>query len=328
VDGKCSACISHENRPEIDWDAREDDLQQLLDRHDGKCIVPSSGGKDSTYQVITLLNMGADVTVVTARTCHLTDIGRENIDNLARFAPTIEVVPNMADRAELNRAGLDMVGDISLPEHWAIFSTPFRMAVQLGIPLIMYGENPQSQYGGPMTELGAKIMTRRWTHEFGGFLGMRPSDITGMDMSYYTLPGNLEGIEAHFLGAYIPWDSHHNAEVAMAHGMRTFGKPPSEANWWEWENLDNAQTGVHDYLMYLKYGYGRVAAQMSVDIRTGRMSRDDGLKLLERMDGKYPSYYAGVSLEEILGRIGITVDRFDNLVERYAGAQNNPAVTG
>ena len=70
VDGKCSACISHENRPEIDWDAREDDLQQLLDRHDGKCIVPSSGGKDSTYQVITLLNMGADVTVVTARTCH------------------------------------------------------------------------------------------------------------------------------------------------------------------------------------------------------------------------------------------------------------------
>ena len=67
---------------------------------------------------------------------------------------------------------------------------------------------------------------------------------------------------------------------------------------------------------------------MSVDIRTGRMSRDDGLKLLERMDGKYPSYYAGVSLEEILGRIGITVDRFDNLVEQYAGAQNNPAVAG
>ena len=317
VNGQCSACISYENRPEIDWDSRKKDLLHLLDRFDGKVIVPSSGGKDSTYQVITLLNYGADVTVVTARTCHLTDIGRRNIDNLSRYAPTIEVVPNMTDRAELNRMGLDMVGDISLPEHWAIFSTPFRMAKDLGIHLIMYGECPQNQYGGPMGSEQALQMTRRWTHEFGGFLGMRPSDVTGMDMSFYTLPENLDGIEAHFLGQYLPWDSHHNAEIAMAHGMETLGKPPSAANWWEWENLDNAQTGLHDYFMYLKYGYGRAAAQMSVDIRTGRLTRSEGLKMLKIMDGKFPNYYAGVSTEEIVNRIGITIDRLHHIEEQF-----------
>ena len=72
--------------------------------------------------------LGAEVTVVTARTCHLTEIGRQNIDNLARYARTIEVTPNMTVRAKLNRLGLELVGDISWPEHAAIFSTPFSVA--------------------------------------------------------------------------------------------------------------------------------------------------------------------------------------------------------
>src|SRR6185295_336946 len=162
IDGECAACRAYARRPQIDWDARKASLVALLDRHDGRCIVPSSGGKDSTYQVMTLLGLGADVTIVTARTCHLTSVGRANIDNLARHARTIEVVPNMAVRAKLNRLGLEMVGDISWPEHCAIFTTPFKVAALLGIPLIFYGENPQDQYGGPMGSEEAMQLTMRW----------------------------------------------------------------------------------------------------------------------------------------------------------------------
>ncbi len=72
VDGVCSACLSYANRPAIDWDARKAQLLELLDRHDGRCIVPSSGGKDSTYQALTLLELGAKPIIVTATTCHLT----------------------------------------------------------------------------------------------------------------------------------------------------------------------------------------------------------------------------------------------------------------
>ena len=76
INGVCSACITYANRLKVDWAALERLLLELLDRHHGECIVPSSGGKDSTYQAVTLKAMGADVLVVTARTCQLTDIGR------------------------------------------------------------------------------------------------------------------------------------------------------------------------------------------------------------------------------------------------------------
>lgn len=325
VDGICSACHSYAKRPKIDWEQRRQDLMRLLEIHNGRVIVPSSGGKDSTYQVLTLVNMGADVTVVTASTCHLTLVGRLNIDNLARYARTVEITPDRAVRAKLNRLGLELVGDISWPEHASIFSTPFRYAVAANIPLIMYGENPQSQYGGPPGTDEARQMTRRWTQEFGGFLGLRPSDFVGQEgiterqMKDYELPSQTDmdriGVEAHFLGQYIPWDSHRNAQVAADAGM--IQTNPSDANWWPAENLDNAQTGIHDYFMFLKYGFGRGCQQISVDVRSGLVPREFALKWVEKHDGKFPSVYMGVYLHDILERIGMTMSGFNAAVERF-----------
>lgn len=315
VDGVCSACISYASRPDIDWEDRKADLMALLDRHDGRCIVPSSGGKDSTYQVVKLLELGADVTVVTATTCHLTAIGRHNIDNLSRYARTIEVSPNKTVRAKLNRLGLELVGDVSWPEHVSIFTTPFRVAADMGIDLMFYGENPQNQYGGPLGTEEARQLTERWRSEFGGFLGLRPADLVGMhgiterDMQDYVLPATTGPMEAHFLGQYLPWDAHDNARVAKSCGMEFF--LPSVANWWEFENLDNAQTGLHDYFMYLKYGYGRGCAQISVDVRAGLISREDAMEWVEQHDGQFPKVYAGVSIGEVLDRIEVTdLDRY------------------
>lgn len=329
VDGVCQACINYANRPQIDWAARQRALEELLDRFHGECIVPSSGGKDSTYQVMKLLQLGAHVTVVTARTCHLTPIGRANIDNLARHARTIEVVPNMAVRAKLNRLGLEMVGDISWPEHVAIFTTPFRMAADLRIPLIIYGENPQDQYGGPLGSEQSKQMGGRWRSEFGGFLGLRPSDLVGVeglterDMADYMLPVHELNLEAHFLGAYIPWDSHDNAEKAMQAGLEPFrdrdgiARAPATANLWPAENLDNAQTGLHDHFMYRKYGYGRGCAQASVDVRSGLATREVALQWVEVNDGAFPYQYAGVVFEDVLDRIEITKHQLYDLMDRY-----------
>jgi N-acetyl sugar amidotransferase len=325
VDGVCSACLTYEKRPAIDWDARRSELLALLERHNGRCIVPSSGGKDSTWQVLTLLELGAEVTVVTASTCHLTPIGRANIDNLAWYARTIEISPKKSVRAKLNRLGLTMVGDISWPEHVAIFSTPFKAAVDLGIPLIFFGENPQAEYGGPLGSEDARQMTRRWTMEYGGFLGLRPSDMVGVDgiterdMQEYMLPSDADmqalGVEAHFLGQYLEWDSRRNAEVAIAHGMKA--QRPTLANWWDAENLDNAQTGIHDHAMYRKFGYGRGCAQISVDVRAGLVSREEALKWVLQHDGLYPFEYAGVQQNEVLDRIDMRVKDFFEILHNF-----------
>jgi hypothetical protein len=333
IDGECSACVSYRKRATIDWEAREQELIDILDRHDGRCIVPSSGGKDSHWQVLKLLELGADVTIVTARTCHLTEIGRKNIDNLARYARTIEVVPNMTVRAKLNRLALEMVGDISWPEHAAIFSTPIKLATDLGIKLLFYGECPQEAYGGPVGSDEAKKMTRRWTTEFGGFLGLRPSDFVGIegittrDMEDYeplriNWDGSVHGhaldwdVEPYFLGQFYEWDSRRNGDVAVEHGMRTM--LPTSCNLWHFENLDNAQTGIHDLFMRLKYGFGRGCQQISVDVRSGYFNRESALAWVESHDKPTVGAYAGVEFSEILGRIGMTREAFDACVERFS----------
>lgn len=316
--GQCSACRSVKaKQEEIDWYERELELSRLLDRFHGEVIVPSSGGKDSTYQAIRLKEMGADVTAVTARTCHLTPIGRKNIDNLAKHVRTIEVVPDMTVRATLNRLGLELVGDISWPEHASIFTIPLRVAADIGTKLVMYGECPQAEYGGPQGSEQARQMTSRWISEFGGFLGLRPSDFVGMngitkrDMDDYSLPSGLEeaGIEAHFLGAYEPWDSHRNAEVAINNGMSVMpgGIPPSRANFWVAENLDNLQTIIHDHAMYRKYGFGRFASQISVDVRHGLISKQEADALVCAYDGLLTEEYAGVQVHQALSNIDITI---------------------
>lgn len=337
VDGECSACISYRKRPEIDWEDRKNQLAQRFWEARAvrsqtplwDCIVPSSGGKDSHYQVLTLKSLGYRPLVVTAETCHLTDIGERNITNLARHADTIVVKHRVDVRRKLNRIGLEQVGDISWPEHVAIFTVPFRMAVELRIPLIFYGENPQNQYGGPMNAADAMEMTARWRSEFGGFLGMRATDmigekgITREDMMYYEMPTAQEmanvGVQAHFLGQYIPWDSRTNASVAMDAGMTvpTFG--PYEGAWWEFENLDNAQTAVHDHIMWRKYGYTRAQAQLSVDVRTGRIGRDEAIDVYNDLARELPPSYCGEGLGLVLDELGLSLRDYHSI----AGAFTN-----
>lgn len=314
VDGECSACVNFRNRPEIDWEAREVELIKILEKapKNGSgfdCIVPSSGGKDSTAQVLMLLDLGAKPLVVTATTDYLTPIGRRNIDNLARFATTVEYTPNRTVRATLNRLGLEIVGDISWPEHAAIFSVPFRAARDHGIPLIFYGESPQREYGSPLGAEQALTMTKRWVSEFGGLLGMRPVDFIGMegiteaDMMPYMMPSDedMAKIDAYFLGQFLPWDSHENAKLAIANGFQV--GTPSYANYWSFENLDNALTGLHDHGCYRKYGFGRMCVQLSVDIRNGRITREEAMRIIERDDGVFPYVYAGVPLTEVLAHL-------------------------
>ena len=187
-EGICNACRNYENRKNVDWDERKKELMAILDRYRSKdgsnwdCIIPVSGGKDSTYQVVTMLELGMNPLCVTATTCDLTDIGRRNIENIKKMGVDyIEVTTNRIVRAKLNRIGLLEVGDISWPEHVSIFTVPVRMAVNFNIPLIIWGENSQNEYGGPAAAVENNVLDRRWLEEFGGMLGLRVNDLVGQE---------------------------------------------------------------------------------------------------------------------------------------------------
>ena len=282
-EGICNACRSYEGRKEIDWDQRAVDLEQVLEKYRNRsgtnwdCIVPVSGGKDSTYQVVRMLQFGLNPLCVTSTTCDLTTIGRKNIENLKHLGVDyIEFSPNPLVRAKLNRIGLLQVGDISWAEHVGIFTIPVRAAVQFNVPLIVWGENSQNEYGGPAAAAGNNVLNRRWLEEFGGLLGLRVTDMVGQEgieakhLISYTYPTDEElarvGVTGLFLGHYIPWDGLSNTLISVANGFTSYEKA-AEGSLVNYENLDNYQTGIHDYFKYLKFGFGRTTDHACLHIR-------------------------------------------------------------
>lgn len=322
--GECLACIAYRKRSEIDWDAREQDLLRILEQANGRAIVASSGGKDSHWIALKLLELGAKITVVTATTDHLTPIGRRNIDNLARYADTIEVTPNQTVRRKIARIGLRTVGDISYGEHMAIWATPMKMAVKLGCPLVFYGECPQNEIAGPKGTEQAQTMDRRWVHELGGLLGLRAHDLIGQDgiteadIEPYLLPNEAEmaKFKVYWLGSFLPWDGLNNAVVARDYGFEWYHEEV-EGGVGKYESLDNAQTGIHEWFKFLKYAYMRPTDMCSLAVRRGRMTREDALEIVAERE-TFPVTYIGVSYKEVLGRIGVDPSEFRELCRKFA----------
>lgn len=333
TDGVCSACRSFENRKTVDWSARYSELKHILDKYISKdgsnwdCIVPVSGGKDSTYQVIQMIKLGLNPLCVTSTTCDLTDIGRYNIDNIKKLGVDyVEISPNPIIRSKLNRVGLMQVGDISWPEHVGIFTIPVRAAVQFKIPLIVWGENSQNEYGGPAAAAENNILNRRWLEEFGGLLGMRVTDLIGQDgiehkhLINYIYPSDDElkqvGVTGLFLGHYIPWDGLTNALISQANGFHTYHKIV-EGSMVNYENLDNYQTGIHDYFKFLKFGFARATDIACLHVRRNRLSRYDAVDIVRNLDGKFPWEYLGKSLSDILKPLGLDIDKFIRVCDNF-----------
>ncbi len=331
--GICSACRSFAARDDIDWHARRQEFLDVVEQYrssDGSnydCIVPVSGGKDSTYQVLRLLEVGLNPLCVTAMTDSLSDIGRRNLDNIKDLGVDhIEVTMNPVVRRRLNKLALTQVGDISWPEHVTIFTVPVRIAVQLGIRLIVWGENPQNEYGGPAAASEHQTLNRRWLEEFGGLLGLRVSDLIELEgierrhLIQYLYPSDEElsrsGVTGVFLGHYFPWDGWTNALLAQAHGFESLPHLV-EGSLASYENLDNHQTGIHDYFKYLKFGFGRATDIANNHIRRGRLSREDAVTIVRRHDGAFPWTCLGRPLADILGEIDMTVEAFQKVCDQF-----------
>jgi len=330
--GVCNACRAYEQRTQVDWDARRAELLALLDRYrqggsNWDCIVPVSGGKDSTYQVIRMLQLGLNPLCVTATTCDLAPIGRQNIENIKRLGVDyVEFSPNPLVRARLNRIGLTEVGDISWPEHVGIFTIPVRAAVQYNVPLIVWGENSQNEYGGPASAADNNVLTRRWLEEFGGLLGLRVSDLSatyGIETRHllpYQYPSDEElqrvGVTGLFLGHYIPWDGLSNALIAQANGFLSLDRAV-EGSMVNYENLDNHQTGIHDYFKFLKFGFSRATDISCLHVRRGRITREDAIQIVKARDGVFPWTYLGKPLADILDPLEMSVDEFKTVCDRF-----------
>lgn len=333
--GICHGCLAYKNREKIDWNEKREKFIKIIEKYKNKnshdCIIPVSGGKDSHYQVIKCLEYGLNPLCVTATTDKLSEIGRYNIENLKKLGVDhIEISTDPVIRRKINKFTLETIGDISWAEHLTIFTIPVKISCHFKIPLLIWGENPQNENGGPIEKENEIELNRSWLEEFGGLLGMRVSDVSEIlkidkkKLELYTYPdANLlkrNQTFGLFLGQFFEWDGHKNAEIAKKFGFKTYAKE-LEGSIVNYENLDNAQMRIHDYFKFLKFGYDRVTDWCCWHIRRKRLTREEGIKIDKQKSGKFPSEYLGYSINEILEEIDCSNEEFENICDNFTNKE-------
>lgn len=302
-EGVCDACRSAELKNKIDWGSRKNEFEELIEKHRNKngtnydCIIPVSGGKDSHYQTyICKVKYGLNPLLVSFEPTLPTELGKKNLKNLTETfgCDLIQFRKNPIAYKKLGRASFEMVGDHEWPNHLGIFTVPVRVAIQYKIPLIIWGENSQLEYGGPKASRMKSVLDKRWLYEFGGLLGQRPEDMIGIDgltrsdLLPYFYPSDEELLQAQirgvFLGYYFKWDAKPQVELMKKYGFSIKNDGPVEGTYVNYENLDDAMYSIHDYLKFVKYGFGRATDHACIDIRNGRLTRSEGTKLVKKYD--------------------------------------------
>ena len=329
--GECSACISFSNRVDYDWEQARLRFRELL-RSNKKnpkydCIVPVSGGKDSTYQVWRVLQEGFNPLCVTAPTDFLTPLGRRNIENLKNLGVDyIEISVNRDIRKKIAKHSLFSVGDIQWSEHLLIYTVPVHFAVKFNIPILIWGEW-LSEYGAFKPE-DAKIeyFDRRILEEYGSLNGQRATDLLDLpgvsekDLYFYSYPDSFAvealGLKGLYLSNYFPHHGITNVVISQALGFEVSSNNilGTISNY---ENLDNYVHGIHDYFKYLKFGFSRSTDVACNLIRRGLLSREDAVFLVARNDGLFPSQYLDKSLESILQYYEISMADFQSACDDY-----------
>ena len=130
-------------------------------------------------------------------------------------------------------------------------------------------------------------------------------------------PNKRVGVTGLFLGHYLPWDGLSNALIAQAYGFEV-SPTPTLGSMVNYENLDNYQTAIHEYFKFLKFGFGRATDHACLHIRRGRLTREMGLSIVKRLDGKFPLEYLGKPLAETLRPLEITVDEFVRICDKFS----------
>ena len=333
-DGICDGCRQAGKKEDIDWNEREKELLQLLEKHrrnDGyyDCIVPGSGGKDSAFQShILKYKYGMHPLTITWPPILYTDYGHKNFldwieiggfDNLT-FKPNGRVhklLTKLAIQNLFHPFQTFILGQKNLAP---------KIAMNYKIPLIFYGEN-EAEYGNPIADNASSLRDK-------SFYEMR--DLSEVHLSGFSIPELIEKhglslndlmaylpapaedlekakIEVHYLGYYLKWtpqEVYYYAVENTGFQARPFR---TEGTYSKYNSIDDKIDDLHYYTTWIKFGLGRATYDASQEIRNKHLTREDGIALVKQFDGEIPSRY----LREVMDYIGMDVEEFMELCDRF-----------
>jgi N-acetyl sugar amidotransferase len=323
--GICQACQSQEQKIHINWTEREKELRKILEYYKARagdnydCIVPISGGKDSSFQLHVIVKIyEMKPLAVTFSHNWYSETGKYNLWNILEklnvdhimFTPNGDLVNRLAKKS------LYAIGDSCWHCHAGIGAFPLQVAVRFNIPLIIWGESVaessgRASYYEPVKydanyflRVSAKISPSE----------MVEGELTGKDVYPFQNPTLEElekvGVRGIHLGDYLFWDEERQVEfLKKEYGWR---EDEVEGTYKRYKSVECIMPGVHDYTKFLKRGFGRATDHASQDVRAGLVSREEGFELAKKHDPKPPKI-----LDYYLKITGLTEEEFERIVKSH-----------
>ncbi len=310
--GICTACRSSEEKMHIDWAAREVELRRLLEYHKSKagdnydCILPISGGKDSTFQMHVLIKVyGMKPLAVTFNHNWYTKTGWQNLQNcLEKFnVDHLLFTPSRSVINKLARKSLPMIGDACWHCHMGVGAFPLQVAVRFKIPLLVWGESVSEGDGRATYKEGVIRYDRDYFTRISARVeadAMVDSQISARDVQPFRLPSVEEveraGVVGIHLGDYLFWDEERQMEfIKKEYGWKD---DRVEGTYKSYKSVECVMAGVHDYAKFVKRGFGRGTDHASADVRAGLLTREEAFELAKKADLERPEaldYYLKIT---------------------------------
>lgn len=328
--GICSGCRVHEEKDQIDWSSRQERLQSIFNSYKSKsgknydCIIPVSGARDSYYIVHLVKNIfGMNPLLVTYNKHYNTAIGYTNLANLRTCFDcdilTLTVDPGTVK--DITRSTLRRFG--SLYWHCIAGQTvfPVQVAVKFKIPLIIWGAHQGLDQVGMFSHLDEVEMTRKYRKEHD-LMGFEAEDlvndfdnISESHVMPYLYPDNLQleqiGVRGIYLNNFLRWDSRlQHEKMINTYGYSTCAQTRTfdsynDVDCWLYSDL-------HDYIKYLKHGYGKVLDHAVREIRLRHMTRSQGIQLVKKYQSLKPRFS-----KLFFEWLGITSDSFEYIIDQH-----------
>ena len=322
--GVCNVCVQHETKHEvIDWDKRMEAFEELVEQFRGKgdydCIVPFSGGKDSTYILYKIITQHKLKPLVVSW-----DHGFYREGHMRNVERTLKILgadyhvfrPNMKVVGKLMLESLKRKGDFCWHCHSGVFAYPMQIAVKFNIPLLIWGEST-AEYTGyydfdedEWEEQDEEAFNRHVN------LGINAEDmleflpgLTERDLRPYEYPKLRDlkriGYKSLLYGTFIKWDPWEQTKVIQEELGWEKDEVEGLPEEFHFEKLECRVNGIRDWLKYIKRGFGRTGQSVAREIRNGRMTSEEAIKLIEEYEGRRPE-----SLDYFLKILNITEKEF------------------
>jgi len=331
-EGICYPCLNHERKTRIAWDDRWRQLEELADKYRGSngdyydCIITASGGKDSHYQTyIFKEKLGMNPLLVSIDNVSWTQTGRMNWDNIrTRFgvdAHMISLSPRTCKK--MFRKAFEKLGSPTWYFDLAIYAYPVQTAIKLNIPLIIYGENTNYERGGPNIKEGYSALDQINNDVVKPVLWEEwlDKDLTKKDVQPAIYPSQEDitsaELEPVFLSYFVPWSSHENWQFAKSVGFKDLddtGEWHRDGFSQQYDQIDTIGYTTHTWMKFLKFGHWITTDYCSLDIREGRMTREEAVKWVNEEEYKLDRKM----LQDFIDFCGYTEDEFWQIAERFA----------